>query len=762
MSRRLPAAPLALALLLGLATAQACDGGGGSAAPPDAAPDLAADATAPDAETPDAASDPGPELPAPALMARASAPAYAVTDETVTLDGSASEGAALYLWDFGDGRGWEAPRPDPTATVAYPAPGRYKAVLTAIDAAGVRRTAQVSVAVTWPLVFTPLQSGTIAWLPGTERAAVVSTDASELTLVARDGDTFSVTGRMQAPGGPRTLTPWQDRLLVPCPDADVLRVLDPAQPDSALALPLPRASRPYAAVPVGDRLAVSLQATGQLALFSAEATPALQLLVDDLPDARGVAALPDGRVAVTRWRSPDDAAELAFVDPHTGAITRLTLALDTQLADDTEIGGVPSYLDQLLVSPTGREAAIPSLQANVLDGVYRNGHPLTFETTVRAVVSWLDLPGGAEQFDRRKQFDNRGLASAAAWSAHGDYLYVATRGSRAVERLDALTGVQSGSLLFVGYAPEGLALSPDDRHLLVDASLSREVVVYDVTSFTALPQPLARLATVSAEPLSEPLLRGKRLFNDSLDARLCKDGYIACAHCHMDGEADGRTWDFSDRGEGLRNTITLLGHAGTGDGAIHWSANFDEIQDFEHDIRGPFGGKGLMADADFHSGTRDTTLGDSKAGISEDLDALAAYVTSFDTERPSPYRQDDGALSPAAEAGRLLFESAELGCTECHTGPRLTDSGFLAPASPLLHDVGTLGPGSGQRLGGPLEGLDTPTLRGLWRTAPYLHDGSAATLREVLTDKNPADQHGTTSGLDDWELDQLEAWLLSL
>jgi hypothetical protein len=50
--------------------------------------------------------------------------------------------------------------------------------------------------------------------------------------------------------------------------------------------------------------------------------------------------------------------------------------------------------------------------------------------------------------------------------------------------------------------------------------------------------------------------------------------------------------------------------------------------------------------------------------------------------------------------------------------------------------VGTLGPGSGQRLGGPLSGLDTPTLRDLWRTAPYLHNGSAATLRDVLVTRN--------------------------
>jgi len=51
----------------------------------------------------------------------------------------------------------------------------------------------------------------------------------------------------------------------------------------------------------------------------------------------------------------------------------------------------------------------------------------------------------------------------------------------------------------------------------------------------------------------------------------------------------------------------------------------------------------------------------------------------------------------------------------------------------LLHDVGTLRDSSGQRLNGPLLGIDTPTLLGLWDTAPYFHDGSAPTLADVFS-----------------------------
>ena len=60
------------------------------------------------------------------------------------------------------------------------------------------------------------------------------------------------------------------------------------------------------------------------------------------------------------------------------------------------------------------------------------------------------------------------------------------------------------------------------------------------------------------------------------------------------------------------------------------------MQDFEGQIRTLAGGTGLMTDADFNAGTRSQPLGDPKAGVSADLDALAAYVASLDTLRRQP------------------------------------------------------------------------------------------------------------------------------
>jgi mono/diheme cytochrome c family protein len=162
-----------------------------------------------------------------------------------------------------------------------------------------------------------------------------------------------------------------------------------------------------------------------------------------------------------------------------------------------------------------------------------------------------------------------------------------------------------------------------------------------------------------------------------------------------------------------------------------------------------------LSQAQWYAGTVSDPLGQPKAGLSAELDALAAYVRSLVGFGVSPHRAPDGSLTPAAARGKALFDDA--GCASCHSGPGFTDSAFGA-----LHDVGTLGVGSGQANGGALTGLDTPTLRGLWATAPYLHDGSAATLADVVGPRNPTGQHGPTHLMTAAERQDLVAYLLSI
>ena len=58
--------------------------------------------------------------------------------------------------------------------------------------------------------------------------------------------------------------------------------------------------------------------------------------------------------------------------------------------------------------------------------------------------------------------------------------------------------------------------------------------------------------------------------------------------------------------------------------------------------------------------------------------------------------------------------------------------------------------------------FDVPTLHEVWRTAPYLYDGRARNLREMLTTWNTEDYHGITSDLTEQELSDLEIYVLSL
>jgi cytochrome c553 len=326
-------------------------------------------------------------------------------------------------------------------------------------------------------------------------------------------------------------------------------------------------------------------------------------------------------------------------------------------------------------------------------------------------------------------------------------LFVSLETSGEVAVLDAHSRRELARIQ-VGRAPQSLLVSADRRTLYVHNFMDRSVGVFDLAPMIErglgeVPA-VVTLPTVGNERLSAQILRGKQLFYDARDPRLARDRYMSCASCHNDGGHDGRVWDLTGQGEGLRNTVSLRGRGG-GQGHLHWSNNFDEVQDFEGQIRALAGGTGLMTDSQFTSGTRSQPLGDRKAGVSADLDALAAYVASLDKADPSPWRSSSGGLTALASEGKTVF--AALACSSCHAGVAYTISAANNP-----EDIGTLTPASGQRLGGALTGIDVPTLRDVWATAPYLHDGSAPTLEAAVK------AHGFVS-VGDADLDRLTAYL---
>src|SRR5262249_31361111 len=193
--------------------------------------------------------------------------------------------------------------------------------------------------------------------------------------------------------------------------------------------------------------------------------------------------------------------------------------------------------------------------------------------------------------------------------------------------------------------------------------------------------------------------------------------------CHPDGHSDGRVWH---NPEGMRKTPPMLGLAHTH--PLHWSGDRDEVQDFEYTIRSKLmQGPGLLrSPIKPKAAFKPTELEEQTGGRSPALDALAIYCNSFEFTL-SPHIAAPRKLAPQAERGKSLFFNQTVGCASCHSGPYYTDSNLAKPFK--LHDVGTGKDDPSEKIGPQ---YDTPTLLGVYRSAPYLHHGKAKTLQEVL------------------------------
>ena len=682
---------------------------------------------------------------APPAISSLTASAYPVAPAaSVTLSATANDpdGDPVELrFDFGDGSPRTAWSTATATNHAYSEPGHYRATVQARDDSGALASRGLTVTVTTtPTGARPPRSSPIACDDTARRVWVVNPDNDTVTRL--HADLLTVDFEVGVCDDPRSLALSQARgeVWVACRDDDTVRVLNAASGAllDTIEAGYGRAPHGVAVSPDGATVYVTLEGSGELVRYDA-ATRSPTGMTALGPTPRAIALSPDGANAyVTRFLSTVNEGEIWDVDTATlGVVRTLDLPkLGGELnRDGTASGkGVPSQLVGITLAPGGDRAWIAGNKPNSERGLFF-AEDLDTDNTVRNLALELDL--GSGDVSTAIDLDNSDSASAVGFSPLGDYLLVALQGSDEVVVLDALANdAVTGLGAFVtraatSGAPQGVCVDGVTGRTFVKAFMGRAVTVLETDalfrfgdkSFASTDVP-----TVAAEALPATELAGKRIFYRAADPRMSAEGYLSCATCHLDGGHDGRVWDFTGRGEGFRNTTSLRGRAGMAQGNVHWTANFDEIQDFENDMRLAFGGSGFLSDADF-AATMDP-LGPAKQGLSADLDALAAYVASLGhTDLPkSPYREPDGTLTAEAMTGQGLFQS--LGCDACHAGAELTDS-TLGGAT--LHDVGTLRTSSGGRLGGPLTGIDTPTLLGLWNTPPYLHDGSAATLDAVFT-----------------------------
>ncbi len=666
-----------------------------------------------------------------------------------------------YAYDFGDGTSTNFSTSS-TASHTYAAPGRYSVILQVSDGSAIV-SKSTTVIVTFAATATPATaSSPIIFDAVRNKVWCVNQDSNTVTRL--NGSTLAKEVEIAVGQKPRSLAlkPGGSAIWVVCGDSSEVDLIDPVAGTVTSTAALGYGFNPAGIVFAPNGSAAFVAAQGAEALLKLDPTTAAVTASLDLgagPSALSITG-DSARVLVTRFISPDTQGEISDVNATAMTLTRtIPLPFDNSIDAENRGRGVPNYLMQIAISPDGREAWVPAKKDNIARGLARDGLPLTHDNTVRSILLDVNLLTNAEDGASRLDVDNHSLLGGICYSPRGDLLFACFLGNNEIMAIDAVTGANlSGA--FTGHAPQGLCTSADGTKLYALNFMDRSVSSYDISQLTSgvssTITPLATTSVVGTELLSPQVLLGKTIFYNAADTRMAAEGYIMCASCHLEGDHDGRTWDFTDRGEGLRNTIDMRGHRGMGQGHVHWSGNFDEIQDFEGDIRNAFGGTGFMSDANFNAGTRSTPLGDPKAGLSPELDALAAYVSTLTEAPASPYRAN-GQNSAAGLNGRQHF--ANLQCATCHRGNEFTDS-----AAGVLHDVGTIKATSGHRLGGPLTGIDTPTLLGIWTGAPYLHDGSAPDLASVFNTTNaPASTpHAAVRTLTATQQTELIQYLLEL
>ncbi len=689
---------------------------------------------------------------APLTLDPPAAPAPSQVGSAATFSATASGVNVRYRWDFGDGTPLTAWSASGSITHTYANPGVYFVTVHATDDRGIEQSRtfmhNAHLALT---AGRPTMSTTLLLEPrGTGNARLWAVNQDNDSVTVFDAATRAKLAEIAVGAAPRTLalSPNGSAVWVVNKHSATLSVIATATLAVTRTVSLPRGSQPHGIAFSSTAALVTLEASGQLLKIDPPSGSTLIALPVGA-NPRHIAVAADGTTAfVSRFITPPlpgeatanvqttlaglpVGGEVVVVNSVPMSIQRTVVLAHSDKPDAENQGrGFPNYLGAMAISPDGSQGYVPSKQDNLRRGGTRDGFVLNFQNTVRAISSRVVLGATpSEDLNARIDHDNASVASAAVFDPLGVYLFVALETSREVAVLDAHNRNQL-MRIDVGRAPQGLAVSADRRTLYVLNFMDRTVDVLDLTPLIqqglAAATPLATLPAVASERLAPAVLRGKQLFYDARDPRLALDRYMSCASCHNDGGHDGRTWDLTSQGEGLRNTINLRGRGGMGQGFLHWSNNFDEVQDFEGQIRTLAGGTGLMTDAQYNAGTRSTPLGDPKAGVSADLDALAAYVASLDTFAPSPTRPSATTLSSTAQEGKVLF--ANLNCISCHGGSAFTHSGSNTP-----QNIGTIRqPTSGSRLGGALTGIDIPTLRDVWATAPYLHDGSAPTLEAAI------------------------------
>ncbi len=271
--------------------------------------------------------------------------------------------------------------------------------------------------------------------------------------------------------------------------------------------------------------------------------------------------------------------------------------------------------------------------------------------------------------------------------------------------LNFLYGLRKRKAL-VGNGPRNMVLTQD------------KVVIptyfEDILNFVDLSSDAVTTVNLNPGRVESVENKGEKYFND---ASFCFQNWQSCNGCHPgDGRTDGMNWDLMNDAVGNpKNCKSML---------------------FSH-VTPPSMISGIRASAELAIRKGFTHI--QFYQVAEDYaQCVDEYLKALEPV-PSPYLVD-GELSQSALRGRKIFDKFK--CGDCHSGPYYTDMKMYVIGDDVEFE----------------KGWDTPTLREVWRTAPYLFDGRAATMQEVFS----VHKHGIEGKISKKEVLDLAEYVLSL
>ena len=555
-------------------------------------------------------------------------------------------------------------------------------------------------------------SSAVALVKSGAKTLAYVADADAKAIYTMDVDARRVLASTLLPGTPAHLLVLADgRVAVTLRDLDRMLVLEPQLKGPLRGLcEITTPVEPFALAETTDSgmLLVTGAWSGRLTGHDARTfEPRFEVALDREPreiEVIGtkafVAHVVGGRVSAVDLAPPHGVRTIDLRRPRFDAALRARLG---QPREDAQ--GSQGFALTTIEEPDRLFAPHVMVEPDLTVTYYAQGGETPVATAIDPASERVLARGPVAVDMRARRAKGRCLLPRAAEVSAERKLYVTCLGNDLLMELDARAADPARMPLRqwgVEPGPLGLAIDDAGGRAIVWSQFARKLTIMTLGERFSM-------ASISAPDLqmSEAVQLGRELFHLIDDPRITVDGR-GCASCHPDGRDDALVWPTQ---VGMRQTITLAGRM-EASAPYGWNGEHATLAEHALETAKRLGGRGLEQ---------------------RGADAIAAYLKSLPAPR-ALHREPE-----LVDRGRDLFFGVEQQCARCHV-----DGG----TDRVGHDLGTGGR------------IDTPSLRGVGRTAPYLHDGRYTTLAALI--ESPQLRMGHVSHLGPLDRVALVAYLESL